>query len=306
MCALPEWGVLEASGLDAMTFLQGQLTQDVLLMQVGTTNLAGFCSAKGRLEASFWLYKRSSTSMLLLIDKGILQSTLKRLSIFIMRTKVTLLDVSQSWHVQGVVGALDGMVGGNAESIVLTLPTVNDQPRAIVLHSTTNTHIHPIDNNTTTLKNHQYWLHLEVCGGITTITPNIVGEFVPQMLNYESVGGIHFKKGCYPGQEVVARSQYRGALKKRTFLFRLLSSLDGLDISVGQEIWHSGNAEEAAGTVVQLAKTTDCCVFLACMHTSCTESGTLNWSARNHVPTEIQTNSSMQLLPLPYALISDV
>ncbi len=95
---------------------------------------------------------------------------------------------------------------------------------------------------------HEVWLWGEVRSGIATITVPIVEAFVPQMLNYESVGGVNFKKGCYPGQEVVARSQFRGTLKRRAYLAHARDPLQA-----GQEIFHESDATQPCGLVAQAA-----------------------------------------------------
>src|SRR6185369_9233498 len=95
---------------------------------------------------------------------------------------------------------------------------------------------------------HERWMWGEVRSGIATITAPIAEAFVPQMLNYESVGGVNFKKGCYPGQEVVARSQFRGTLKRRAYLAHCPAALQA-----GQEIFHESDAGQACGLVAQAA-----------------------------------------------------
>ncbi|WP_130932684.1 YgfZ/GcvT domain-containing protein, partial [Comamonas kerstersii] len=94
----------------------------------------------------------------------------------------------------------------------------------------------------------EQWLWTEVASGIAMVSEPVFGLFVPQMLNYESVGGVNFKKGCYPGQEVVARSQFRGTLKRRAYIVHADQPLNA-----GQEVFAASDAEQATGTVVQAA-----------------------------------------------------
>jgi tRNA-modifying protein YgfZ len=94
----------------------------------------------------------------------------------------------------------------------------------------------------------QAWAWLEVTSGLPRITAATVEQFVPQMVNLELVGGVDFQKGCYPGQEVVARSQYRGTLKRRAFVFDAAAAA-----AAGQEIFHSADAQQPAGRVVNAA-----------------------------------------------------
>ena len=92
---------------------------------------------------------------------------------------------------------------------------------------------------------HELWQWGEVRSGIATVTAPVVEAFVPQMLNYESVGGVNFKKGCYPGQEIVARSQFRGTLKRRAYLAHSQAALQA-----GQEVFHESDPEQPCGLVV--------------------------------------------------------
>jgi folate-binding protein YgfZ len=92
------------------------------------------------------------------------------------------------------------------------------------------------------------WAWLEVTSGIARIVDATVERFVPQMVNFELVGGVNFQKGCYPGQEVVARSQYRGIVKRRAFVFEADAAAQP-----GQEVFHSGDAEQPAGMVINAA-----------------------------------------------------
>jgi folate-binding protein YgfZ len=147
----------------------------------------------------------------------------------------------------------------------------------------------------------ELWHWGEVQAGIATITAPIVEAFVPQMLNYESVGGVNFKKGCYPGQEVVARSQFRGTLKRRAFVLQI----DATDTQpfVSQEIFHDSDAEQPCGTVVQVAKNPSSdpnggYSAIVSMQISASAGGKLTLGAAN--------GANITLLPLPYPLLEDI
>ena len=140
------------------------------------------------------------------------------------------------------------------------------------------------------------WAWGEVRAGIATVTPPIVEAFVPQMLNYESVGGVNFKKGCYPGQEVVARSQFRGTLKRRAFVAHIVGDAAP---AVGQDVFHSSDAEQPAGTVAQVAPAPgggwDAIVSL---QLSATTDGTLTLGSAS--------GAVVALAGLPYELLADI
>ena len=138
------------------------------------------------------------------------------------------------------------------------------------------------------------WLWSEVASGVATLTTPVVEAFVPQMLNYESVGGVNFKKGCYPGQEVVARSQFRGTLKRRAYIAHAAA-----EVAVGAEVFSTSDLEQPCGTVVQVAAAPgggfDTIVSL---QISAAQEGSLQVGAADGVP--------LSLLPLPYPLLDDI
>jgi len=137
-----------------------------------------------------------------------------------------------------------------------------------------------------------HWHWLEVMSGVAMVTQPVFEAFVPQMLNYESVGGVNFKKGCYPGQEVVARSQFRGTLKRRAYVVQADTPL-----AVGQAVFHSSDTEQPCGTVAAAAP----CPSggwhaVVSMQTRAAEAGTL----------QAENGPALTLLPLPYPLLADI
>jgi folate-binding protein YgfZ len=137
----------------------------------------------------------------------------------------------------------------------------------------------------------------EVHAGIATITAPIVEAFVPQMLNYESVGGVNFKKGCYPGQEVVARSQFRGTLKRRAYVVQIDAT--NSQPFVSQEIFHESDAEQPCGMVAQVAANPNGVYSaIVSMQTSAADVGKLTLGSA--------TGANITLLPLPYPLLEDI
>ncbi|MES3015548.1 MAG: folate-binding protein [Pseudomonadota bacterium] len=246
---LAHLGLIRARGADAMTFLQGQLTNDVTGMGLSQARLAGFCSAKGRLQASFVVWKLADDELLLACAASVLPATLKRLSMFVLRARCKLTDASAELSLLGAVGASAAAWVGDAPAwgvriapggTVVRLPDVDGVPRALLA-------VAPADAPAADLPA-DAWRLLEVRSGIPTIEAATVEQFVPQMLNYELIGGVDFQKGCYPGQEIVARSQYRGTIKRRMFLFEC-----DAPAAAAQEVFHSGDASQPAGMVVNAA-----------------------------------------------------
>jgi folate-binding protein YgfZ len=251
-CRIADWGVIRARGADAAKFLQGQLTNDVLSLGPSSARLAGFCSAKGRLQASFIVWKSAEDEFLLACSASLLVPTLKRLSMFVLRSQCKLSDASSEVVLWGLAGAdAEAMTGDAREwqrsdrdgAALIRLPEGAGLRRALVAA--------PIgvelDLHAGTLTP-QFWRWLEVQSGVVTIEAATVDRFVPQMVNFELVGGVDFQKGCYPGQEVVARSQYRGTTKRRSFLFES----DAM-AAAGQDVFLAGTAGEPAGTVANAA-----------------------------------------------------
>ncbi len=249
---LSHWGLIRARGADAVKFLQGQLTNDVVTLGLSQARLAGFCSAKGRLQASFVVWKLAHDELLLACSASVLAATLKRLSMFVLRAQCKLTDASAELALHGVIGdsarALigDAPVWGSHElaaGSLVRLPDARGVTRCMVALASSDgvAGALPVAMDT--------WRWLEVQSGIPLIEAATAEQFVPQMLNYELVGGVDFQKGCYPGQEVVARSQYRGTIKRRMFLF------DCDDMAhAGQEVFHSADAGQPAGMVVNAAQ----------------------------------------------------
>ena len=253
--ALQHLGVIRAEGEDAAVFLQGQLSNDVQLLPVGQARLAAFLSAKGRMQASFIVIKRSASEFWLLTSRDVLAATLKRLSMFVLRAKVKMSDASEAVQLVGLAG---DTVPAEARTLapwqtvqlgdasVVRLFAASGESRAL-LAAPAGSPL-PASVAQSPALNAAAWQLSLVQAGVPLITQPVVDAFVPQMVNFESVDGVSFKKGCYPGQEVVARSQFRGTLKRRMYRVAAPEA-----VSVGQEVFLASDAEQPVGTVVQTA-----------------------------------------------------
>ena len=298
---LSHLGLIRVAGVEAAKFLQSQLTQDVALLGMSEARLAAFCNAKGRMQASFVLFKRSHEEVLLVCSRDILAATLKRLSMFVLRAKATLSDASNDFVLYGMAGnAIESIAECDCPAwIKVDIDTANlvflypgaGHARAIWCAPTGTP---PPAGPRIDLS---LWQWLEVRSGIAMITGPIVEAFVPQMLNYESVGGVSFKKGCYPGQEVVARSQFRGTLKRRAYL----AHTEGTP-GVGQEVFHAADTAQPCGMVAAAAASPsggfDAIVSMQTAAAADSAGGRLTLGSA--------TGAALALLPLPYALIEDV
>ena len=307
-------GIIRAQGADSVKFLQGQLTQDVALLGLSEARLAAWCSAKGRMLVSFIVFKNTHEDILLLCSPSVLPATLKRLQMFVMRAQCKLSDATAQFVVQGVmqaealpVGAapvpasraLSNMaLGRNGSDITVQLPPGAVQGQRIarsLLVSQMVVGDEPVPAASS--DDLAAWQYAEVTSGIAPITAPISEAFVPQMLNYESTGGVNFKKGCYPGQEVVARSQFRGTLKRRGYII----SSDA-PLAAGQELFDSRDTEQPCGTVAYAAQQPGTepgrpWLAIASMQTSAADSPGLLASAEG---------PAVQLQALPYVLLDDI
>ena len=301
MAPLPHLAVIQAQGEDAANFLHNQLTNDVLLLPVGQSRLAAFCSAKGRMQASFIVIKTSPDTVLLVMNLDLLPQTLKRLSMFVLRAKVKMSDVTAQWQLFGLLGDSAKEVMGEASpwqavavddghTVALYPSMVGDLavPRALWLAPTLQSPPSGPDVST------EIWLWSDVMSGVALLSQPLFEYFVPQMLNYESVGGVNFKKGCYPGQEIVARSQFRGTLKRRTALVHSAVSL-----GAGQDIFTPTDPEQPCATTVLSAARPDGNGFDALV-SGTIESMQTGWHAGS------AEGACLDLLPLPYTLLEDI
>ena len=246
-------GVIRVAGEDAAKFIHGQLTQDFSLLGQDQARLAAFCSAKGRMQASFIGFKRPDGDILLIGSADLIAATAKRLSMFVMRAKAKITDASAEFSMWGLAGDAIQVIAGQADSAwaktdIDAVSVVNLYP---ALDAARQLWLAPVGTPAPVgaLLEPGLWAWSDVHSGVATVSQAVVEAFVPQMLNYESIGGVNFKKGCYPGQEVVARSQFRGTLKRRAYVVH-----GPVAMEAGQNIFVAEDADQPVATVVQSAK----------------------------------------------------
>ena len=264
---LSHWGLILVQGPDAAALLQSQLSNSVLSLKrtmLGeiaqghdSVRLVGYCSPKGRLLASAWLglFPESVDSddrFALFVSKDIAASTAKRLSMYVLRSKVKVVDASDDWEVFGTYQNEDASQPTNPpkDSLALRMPDVLAQGQSFQRTLIAQKKVGPTPSSIDQTSLDQ-WNSLEVLSAIPRIVLATQEQFVPQMINFESVAGVDFKKGCYPGQEIVARSQYRGAVKRRLQLVHIDTSVTALELSKpGVELFLEGDASQPCGMVV--------------------------------------------------------
>lgn len=265
------FAAFSATGDDAAAFLQGQLTNDIHALTKGNFQRTGYCTAQGRLLASMLQWQGESQSFLHIISEDLLQTTLKRLKMFVLRSKVVLSDSMPTLAIAGLWGHLmdtslapGSMVKLHSGStdhagyllIESSCPVLGDRAWLITPRESM-PYWHQSLGATVATISPQAWMFSEINNAKAWITATTREAFVPQMINFELTDGVSFTKGCYPGQEVVARSQYLGKLKRRTFRADLAAGSESLQTFYGADIWVGENATEPCGRVVNAAPAFD-------------------------------------------------
>jgi hypothetical protein len=265
MADLSQLAVLAFSGDDAGTFLQNQFTNDVRGLHPDTAQMNGFCSAKGRLLGNFLMW-RSGGDFCLQLSGDIRDAVLKRLNMFILRAKVKGRDASDETvrlvvagpAAEATVRVATGLMPEDAmkvaqdakalvvrlahDKFVLSLPPDS----APAVWSSLSASARPVGAAT--------WDWLRLTHGIPMIVAATVDQFVPQMVNFDLINSVSFQKGCYPGQEIVARTHYLGRLKRRMYLVHL----DGDTVPApGDNLYTAEMGDQASGMVVNAAPAPD-------------------------------------------------
>ncbi|MDH4181796.1 MAG: folate-binding protein [Betaproteobacteria bacterium] len=261
LAPLPELGVLAFSGPDATAFLQSQLTNDVAHLTGDAMQLNGYCTAKGRLLATFHQWRRGD-EVLLRLPLDILPAVMKRLSMFVLRAKVKVADASASWATYGLFGGNLSALAQRAgvalpaapwtgaligEARIDRVPGTDRLPERFLLTSPATAPLPAWCADLPRAAAAAWWWS-EIEAAVPTVFAATQEKFVPQMINFEVLGGVNFKKGCYPGQEVVARSQYLGKLRRRM----QRGHVDATEVATGGDVFHSGGTQPV-GTIVLAA-----------------------------------------------------
>jgi folate-binding protein YgfZ len=202
---LTRYGLLSVTGDDARQFLHAQLTRDIENLPAGRAAFAGWCSAKGRLLASL-LVVPAPQGFLLQLARDLAAPVAKRLAMFVLRSKVKIADESERWAQDGV---WEADLGEPEVSWSGEVGTVRVDERRYLQLGPAAQMTQPASAS------EEDWVVQEIRAGRPFISAATQDQFVPQMVNLEKLGWVDFQKGCYPGQEIVARAQYRGEVKRR-------------------------------------------------------------------------------------------
>lgn len=303
---LHHYGLLQIQGPDAATFLQGQTTCDVLGISEGTATYGGYCTPKGRLLSSFLLARSDEQTYLLRMRESIVEPSKQAFGKYIVFSKAEQTILNDQ------VIAI-GLYGEKAANLISqTLGACPDKALGFINHDGHTviqlddagqmfecwiaidqlSKLWPALSEGLTVVGSDHWEYLTIQAGLGEVTEQTIESFIPQMLNYEFTGHINFQKGCYTGQEVVARLHYKGTAKRRLFRCRY----QGEAVAPGTELLKEGS-DQSIGNIVN-------CIEHAAGHCECLAVITVSDIENN---TAIVTKNGYQLEPLtlPYAITNE-
>lgn len=283
---LSHFALIGVSGEDASTFLQGQLTNDIGKVSPERAQYSGYCSPKGRLLANCLIWQQAS-DYFLQMPADVAPMIQKRLGMFVLRAKVALQDKSAAFVRIGVAGTNaahlvsdlfpeampDDLSVFNNEGVMLIRLAAARFEIIVPLDAAPSiwqklaAHAQPVGGD--------IWTWLNIQAGLPVISAATQDQFVPQMVNFELVGGVDFRKGCYTGQEIVARTQYLGKLKRRLYLAHLQSDTPPL---AGDPLYSADLGEQASGMIVNAAPSPEGgYALLASIQISSATTQTIHW-----------------------------
>ena len=271
-CDLSHEGLILASGDDAAAFLQGQFSNDVLALAAdsasGTAQWNSWSSPKGRLLATFLMW-RGKQGVFMQLPRALQPAIQKRLGMFVLRSKVKLDDISDQWVKLGVADRNANRLEANIRAAFGPISLAPMQTTHTALGRIIRLSPHRFEvvasvgnaaliwqqlSALATPVGAPVWEGFAIREGIITILPDTQDAFVAQMANFELIGGVNFKKGCYPGQEIVARTQYRGILKRRMVWVHGKAEIMP---KPGDSIYAPEFPDQAAGQIANIAPSLD-------------------------------------------------
>lgn len=294
--ALQHEGILAVTGPDATRFLQGQITNNLNYLTPELSGLGARCTAKGRMISSFRVIKRDDNCYWLIIASELLEAQLADLKKYAVFSKVELNEITDQWQRYGLLNGFDSLDEApattnriaaqsqgfalrlDAQRIEWWLPSNTPQPDKL-------TKLEAISQND--------WFAAQIEAGIGQVFGATREVFIPQMINLQALDGVSFRKGCYTGQEIVARMQYLGKLKRRMYRFKV----DGVSTpNIGAPIY-SPTHSSSVGEVVLAAQVGDYVELLAVAQEEAVSDQRITLTP--------ESEQYLQLLALPYTCDSD-
>jgi tRNA-modifying protein YgfZ len=302
---LPHTGLIRFSGEEARAFLHNQLSCDVAALTFGRSTYGAYCNPKGRVLASFLLW-RSEQGLFMQLPSSLREPIQQQLSKFILRSKVKAENFADDPALIGVAGK---DAAARLQQVLGAAPTA---PHDVVHVDGTTIIRLPVDRYVIAVPSEQaprlaealgaadqagpeHWEWLIIRAGIPVILPATQEQFVPQMVNLDLIGGVSFQKGCYPGQEIVARMHYRGTLKQRMVLANVAVADRP---QPGDKLYSPSFGEQASGAIVNAARSPESGHdVLAVVQIASAERGDIHWKSLD--------GPVLKLLPLPYQVTND-
>ena len=304
LTTLPGLGIIRVTGPEAGSFLTAQFTNDVGALSESRSQLGAWCNAQGRVLVVFRLL-RHEASYLLLLPREMIGPTLQRLKKFVLRARLTLEEASEELRVLGSFGA-QTLAGVTAH-----LPPIPEQENTVAHRAGVSVIRGPgtlprwliigANESLAALRANEpaadvsdtAWRLQDILAGIPMVGAVTTEAFLPQMLNLDALGGVSFTKGCYPGQEVIARLQYRGQLKRRMYLALVE---DAAVPRAGDRVYsraHLGS-QPAGQIVVAAPRDSRCFALLAVVDNEAAHAGSIHLQHPDGPPLVFQ--------PLPYPI----
>lgn len=301
LAPLTDLGLIRVSGDDATAFLHNLLTNDLKGLAADGVQAGGLCNPKGRLLANFLIWHHGADLMLAL-SADLLEPILKKLSMYVLRSKVKLADASDEQVLIGISGPGAPKVLADLGSMPIELSRTSSIEQGQILCLDDNRYLLAVTSAAADGVWRKLavlarpvglaaWHWLEIKAGMPRISAATQEEFIPQMVNFELIGGVSFKKGCFPGQEIVARTQYLGKLKRRMYRARLDTELP----VIGAHLYAPETGEQSCGRVVRSSPAPQGGYeLLAVIQSTCADAGEVHL----HNP----SGPRLIFQPLPYAL----
>lgn len=253
----PELTVLEVSGVDSITYLQGQLTNDIKLLDQQNFQYSAHLNNKGRLLASFIITRVGENIYHLITHKHIVDKIMPRLKMYVLRSKVSLSKLEQTCLVFSDHALTSSiycieLATGNFISLIESIPD-------------------------TTTKDIKHWHRFLIKHGICMIYPDTHERLIPQQVNYDKIGGVNFTKGCYTGQEIVARMHYLGKAKHLMYKF-----ICDTPVQIGQSVTSPSADNQEVGVIVDVVNRDYDCLGLVSIKNDYIENAFINDNVTSH------------------------
>lgn len=277
--------ILAFSGENALTFLQGQVTCDINQLNQENSLFGALCNPKGRTISLFYIFKRNDVYYMV-IPSDLSEILLKRLKMFVFRSKVCIQNVTDDFVILGNIGQEKFTNTNNFAQVAIQ----NDLSLSVLIYTKQSFKELPKGYLKNISGQTQHWYQQLIKAGIPHINKQTTELFVPQMLNLELLNGISFTKGCYTGQEIIARMHYKGTIKRRMYLFNSPKTLEsGADLFNKDDVNSIGNVVACYATA-----TSDYCGTVV-----------LKTASISSAPIELNDGTNISIQQPPYKLVSD-